>query len=115
MALKTVPNGDQQLLACPSCGQETGLHIDATIMQAFAREDEPAAVLVTTSNGTTKVLPPGSAVPLESWRRHGVGLVGWCEHCGEGRFVLWFQQHKGATYVSHFDVEPESALAKATS
>ena len=100
---------DDEVLGCPSCGEANGLHLDMAVVDAYAKEDHPTAVLATASDGATHVLPSGTA-PRGGSRRHGLGLAGWCELCGK-QFLLWFRQHKGQTIASFIELEEDSPFA----
>lgn len=99
---------DDKPMPCPRCGKDNGLHLDATIVEAWEKEDHPAAVLVIESNGTSHLADLAES-PKPGGRRHAVGLLGWCELCGN-RFVLWFRQHKGQTLGSYVSLPDESWL-----
>lgn len=100
---------DDKPMPCPSCGNDNGLHLDATVVEAWEKEDHPTAVLVIESNGTSHLAELGES-PKSGGRRHAVGLLGWCELCGV-RFVLWFRQHKGQTLGSYMSLSDNSPLA----
>lgn len=103
-----------EALACPRCGEATGLHLDDVIVGGAGG----AVVEVTTGGGEdacaiprVTVAPTGSSsdrakraqLSMTGLRRHYIKIVGWCEHCGQGEFGIVFKQHKGMTYVAVVD------------
>lgn len=102
------PNGNQGVLLCPLCGQDSYLHHQGVTY--FAREEDGAFgtrvdvkerdddetpfhhVCVNTDTHNRLTENP-------SLRRGGIAILLWCELCG-GSYEFCIAQHKGQTLVS---------------
>ncbi|WP_191897983.1 hypothetical protein [Planomonospora parontospora] len=93
---------DNDVMACPLCGDPDGTHVDHVYVAARQEDQEFTYLSINATTGEMdKVLDRKEIPPvgkLGEARRHRIALMGWCEMCGE-EFSIIFTQQKGQTLV----------------
>jgi hypothetical protein len=98
-------------LACPTCGDTTGTHVDSVLIAARQDDGPFNNIVVDAISGAVQTqveVEPPSGETVGQGRRHRIVLVVECEHCAGKRHNLVFTQHKGVTFVEWAPL-PETA------
>lgn len=86
-------------LKCPTCNEINLHHTSITVYSRSDDEEETFRTIVGHKGNVTDIVKSrGCGNP--SSRRHGLTIMFYCEHCGDGiDYVLCIAQHKGQTDI----------------
>lgn len=95
---------DENVLICPSCGNDNLHHDHVDVFFRPTGEDGPSHRLAINAETGDNSLHAYHAETNPSARRHGMTVWFWCEHC-KADVYMTIAQHKGLTLIESGHIE----------